>query len=54
MKTTPWHSNEQKPEYHHDNTRCKHGNEIPKDKKVSGTGNKPICPECEKHNKEGK
>jgi len=51
MKITPWFSTGAKPyadeeAYYHDNTSCMEGDNIPKDKKQHGTGNRSLCPQC--------
>ncbi|MEK6703021.1 MAG: hypothetical protein AABZ53_12210 [Planctomycetota bacterium] len=48
----PWHSVKQ--EVRHDNTTCKTGNNIEDDNRREGTGNKPLCKECEHLNRQGK
>ena len=51
-RTSPWHSI--KENHHHDNTRCGPGSEIPAHNRQSGTGNKPLCKDCAKLDREGK
>jgi len=50
--TSPWHSIKQ--HVHHNNTNCNTGNNIEKENHKNGTGDKPICEECKKLNKDGK
>lgn len=52
MKKSPWHSKNE-PHYH-DNDKCGPGSEIPSHNRVNGTGNKPLCKDCAKLDKEGK
>lgn len=42
---SPWHSI--KAAVHHNNTTCNTGNNIEKENRREGTGNKPLCDECE-------
>ena len=51
-KTSPWHST--KEAVHHDNTTCGPGGQITPANKQSGTGGKPLCQDCAKHDKDGK
>ncbi|GAB4083307.1 hypothetical protein GCU67_21000 [Modestobacter muralis] len=44
MRKSPWHSIKQF--VHHDNTSCNTGNNIEKENRRDGTGNKPRCEEC--------
>ena len=44
MRTNPWHSI--KAYVHHDNTSCNTGNNIERENRHAGTGNKPQCSEC--------
>jgi len=53
-KVSPFHSNDERPERYHDNSKCGPGSEIPAHKRISGNGNKPHCKDCEKLNSEGK
>jgi hypothetical protein len=48
----PFHS--YKEEQYHNNSKCGLGSEIPARNRQSGTGNKPLCKECAKLNREGK
>ena len=50
--TSPWHSIKQ--HVHHNNTNCNTGDNIEKENHKNGTGDKPICEECKKLNKDGK
>lgn len=51
-KKAPWHSIKQS--VHHDNTNCNTGNNIEPENLRQGTGNKPLCDECAKLDKDGK
>lgn len=44
-RTSPWHS--AKTNRHHNNTNCNTGNNIERENWRSGTGNKPLCRECD-------
>lgn len=44
MKTSPWHSILSA--VHHNNTNCDTGNNIERENRREGTGNKPLCQEC--------
>jgi hypothetical protein len=54
MKVAPYHTTS--PEYnppthrdvHHDHDDCKYGKDIKSWHKVSGTGGKPLCKECQR------
>jgi hypothetical protein len=48
-KKAPWHSIKQ-PVYH-DDTNCNTGNNIERENLRDGTGGKPKCQECKKHDK---
>lgn len=50
--TSPWNS--VKEPVHHNNTKCGPGSQIPPTNKQTGTGNKPLCQDCAKLNKDGK
>jgi len=52
MQTSPWHSI--KENRHHNNTKCTEGNNIEKENRRSGTGNKPLCEHCARLNGQGK
>jgi hypothetical protein len=41
----PWHSILSN--VHHNNTECNTGNNIEAENRRDGTGNKPLCAECE-------
>lgn len=41
---SPWHSIKQ--DVHHKETDCNAGNNIETENRRSGTGGKPLCPEC--------
>lgn len=43
-KVSPWHSTKQT--VHHNDTRCNTGNNIERENRREGTGNKPLCQEC--------
>lgn len=43
-KVSPWHS--RKSDVHHVCTNCNTGNNIERENRESGTGNKPLCKEC--------
>ncbi len=45
MKKAPWHSIKQP--VHHVCTNCNTGNNIEPENLRQGTGNKPLCKECE-------
>ncbi len=47
-----FHSKDQ--QVYHNNSKCGPGSEIPAHNKISGTGNKPLCKDCQKLNSEGK
>ena len=51
-KTNAWHST--KSDVYHNNTECNTGNNIEKENRESGTGNKKLCDECARLNREGK
>lgn len=51
-KTGSWHATVDK--IHHDDTKCKPASDVQPTKRNPGTGNKPHCAECEKHNQEGR
>jgi hypothetical protein len=40
--------------HYHDNSRCVAGRDVPPDKRLPGTGNKPHCPYCANLNAAGK
>jgi hypothetical protein len=48
----PFHS--KKEGWHHNNSKCGPGSEIPPGNRESGTGGKPLCHDCAKLNSEGK
>jgi hypothetical protein len=48
-----WHSKKDGDVYHN-NSKCTKGNNIEFQNKVSGTGGKSLCSECQKLNKDGK
>jgi hypothetical protein len=50
--TSAWHSTKQ--DVHHNNTNCNTGNNIESENRRSGTGDKPLCAECEKLNRDRK
>jgi hypothetical protein len=52
VKVNAFHS--VKENHHHDNNRCGPGSEIPPHNKVPGTGNKPLCKDCARLDREGK
>ena len=52
MKTNPWHSI--KSDVYHNNSKCTTRNNIERVNIRNGTGNKPLCKECKKLNKQGK
>jgi hypothetical protein len=43
-----------KERHHHNNSKCGPGSEIPRTNRLSGTGNKPLCSDCQKLNAAGK
>jgi hypothetical protein len=43
-KVSPFHSIKQN--VHHNNSSCKEGNNIEKENKRVGTGDKPLCKHC--------
>lgn len=46
-KVAPFHSKKQTArKVYHDNDKCTEGNNIEKENKVSGTGNRPRCEHC--------
>ena len=45
-KVSPWHSI--LAPVHHNNTNCNTGNNIESENRRSGTGNKPLCGECQR------
>jgi hypothetical protein len=45
MRKSPWHSIKQT--VHHVCTNCNTGNNIEKENYREGTGNKPLCKECQ-------
>lgn len=45
-KHSPWHS--VKEDVHHDNTDCNAGYRIETENLRAGTGNKPLCSECQR------
>ena len=47
----PWHSVNSK--VYHNNPNCQTGNRMDPDNVQRGTGNKPLCQECERLNKSG-
>jgi hypothetical protein len=47
----PWHSANS--EVYHNNPNCQTGNSIDPENVRQGTGNKPLCGECERLNKAG-
>ena len=47
----PWHSANS--EVYHNNPNCQTGNSIAPENVLKGTGNKPLCGECEKLNSAG-
>jgi hypothetical protein len=47
MKTNPWHSKKESDrKVYHDNTNCTEGNNVEKENRQSGTGNRPRCEHC--------
>lgn len=44
VKSSPWHSILS--DRHHNNTNCNTGNNIERENRREGTGNKPLCQEC--------
>jgi hypothetical protein len=48
---TAWHSANS--EVYHNNPNCQTGNSIKPENLLQGTGNKPLCGECEKLNNAG-
>lgn len=51
-KKSPWHSI--KENVHHNNSNCNTGNNIERENRREGTGNKPLCKECAALNAQGK
>ena len=51
-KTQPWHASDEP--YHHDNTRCESESVIPRHRRLSWIGGKPLCPACAQLDREGK
>jgi hypothetical protein len=51
-KTSPWHSI--KAPVHHNNTTCTTGNNIEKENRRAGTGEKPLCKDCAEFNRQGR
>ena len=51
-KKDPWHSTKQN--VHHNNSNCNTGNNIERENLKQGTGNKPLCSECEKLSRDNK
>lgn len=51
-RTSAWHS-VLRPVYHN-NTNCNAGNNIEREYLRSGTGNKQLCVECNRLNKQGR
>lgn len=49
---SPWHSI--KEQVHHNNTACTEGNNIEKENRREGTGNKRLCERCAELNRQGK
>jgi hypothetical protein len=47
-QVAPWHSVKQP--FHHNNTNCNTGNNIEQENRRDGTGQKPLCKECERLN----
>ena len=48
---SPWHSANS--DVYHNNPNCQTGNSIKDENVLQGTGNKPLCGECEKLNSGG-
>ena len=46
MKAYPWHSKLLGTAVHHDETTCEVGNNIERENRVPGTGNRPKCHRC--------
>lgn len=44
----------EKQSHHHNNSKCGPGSEIPRHNRKAGAGNKPLCADCAKLNKDGK
>lgn len=51
-RVNPWHSTLQN--VHHNNSNCNTGNNIERENRREGTGNKPLCKECADLNAAGK
>lgn len=47
-----WHSMKQP--YHHNNGMCVPTSRIAPQDRIAGTGNKPLCPSCQKLNRQAK
>lgn len=46
-KVSPWHSvKPYAPQVYHNETQCKTGNNIERENRREGTGNRPLCKEC--------
>ena len=46
-RVDPWYSvKPNDPQVHHNNTNCNTGNNIERENRRSGTGNRPLCSEC--------
>ena len=52
MKKSPWHSI--KSDKHHNNTECNTGNNIERENRRRGTGDKRLCKECANLNRRRK
>lgn len=50
MNTYPFHSiKPYAPQVHHDDTRCKTGNNIETENRRAGAGGRPLCEDCQRY-----